>query len=356
MTEAENPNAGFTEVGDRHRFDESALAGWMAQTIPDFEGPLTVHQFKGGQSNPTYRLSTPRRNYVLRRKPPGQLADGGHAIDREARILTALATVDFPVPHVHGLCEDPAIIGTAFYVMDLVEGRIFWDATLPDVPAAERPAYFDAMAETLARLHDIDYRAIGLEDYGRPDGYVARQVRRWTRQYQADLPEAGEEKNLEALIDWLPAHMPADGAPSIVHGDFRIDNMIFHPTEPRIVAVLDWELSTIGQPIADFAYNMMMYRIPPTMLTGLVGADLEALNLPTEADYVDRYRRARGLESAPDLDFYVAFNLFRLAAIFHGIKARIARGTASSAHAQDMIATLPVFSAIAVQQAQGARP
>lgn len=355
MTEAANPNAGFTEVGDRHRFDEAALAAWMASTIPDFEGPLTVHQFKGGQSNPTYRLATPGRNYVLRRKPPGRLAEGAHAVEREARILTALGTVDFPVPHVHGLCEDPSVIGTAFYVMDLVEGRIFWDATLPDVPADERPTYFDAMATTLARLHDVDYRAIGLEDYGRPDGYVARQVKRWTRQYQADLDEAGEEKNLEALIDWLPRHMPADGSPSIVHGDFRIDNMIFHPTEPRIVAVLDWELSTIGQPIADFAYNMMMYRIPPTMLTGLVGADLEALNLPSEAEYVDHYRRARGLDEVYDLDFYVAFNLFRLAAIFHGIKARIARGTASSAHAQDMIATLPIFSAIALQQARDAR-
>ena len=356
MMETANPNAGFTEVGDRHRFDEAALAAWMAATIPDFEGPLTVQQFKGGQSNPTYRLATPGRNYVLRRKPPGQLAEGAHAIEREARILTALGTVDFPVPQVHGLCEDPAVIGTAFYVMDLVEGRIFWDATLPDVPADERSAYFDAMATTLARLHDIDYRAIGLEDYGRPDGYVARQVRRWSRQYQADLAEAGTEKNLEALIDWLPEHMPADGPPSIVHGDFRIDNMIFHPTEPRIVAVLDWELSTIGQPIADFAYNMMMYRIPPTMLTGLVGANLEALNLPSEADYVERYRRARGLTSVADLDFYVAFNLFRLAAIFHGIKARIARGTASSAHARDMVATLPIFSSIAVQQTRNARP
>lgn len=356
MTETANPNAGFAEVGERHRFDEAALAEWMAATIPDFVGPLTVHQFKGGQSNPTYRLSTPGRNYVLRRKPPGRLADGAHAVEREARILTALGTVDFPVPHVHGLCEDPGVIGTAFYVMDLVEGRIFWDATLPDIAAEDRPAYFAAMADTLARLHQIDYRAIGLEDYGRPDGYVARQVKRWTRQYEADLAEAGTEPNLEALIAWLPEHMPPDGAPSIVHGDFRIDNMIFHPTEPRIVAVLDWELSTIGQPIADFAYNMMMYRIPPTMLTGLVGADIGALNLPTEAEYVDLYRRRRGLDAVPNLDFYVAFNLFRLAAIFHGIKARIARGTASSAHAREMIATLPIISKIALQQAMQAQP
>jgi aminoglycoside phosphotransferase (APT) family kinase protein len=356
MSEAANPNAGFTEVGDRHRFDEAALADWMARTIPDFAGPLDVHQFKGGQSNPTYRLSTPGRNYVLRRKPPGQLAEGAHAIEREARILNALGTVDFPVPHVHGLCEDPSVIGTSFYVMDLVEGRIFWDATLPDIAAEDRPAYFAAMAETLARLHQIDYRAIGLEDYGRPDGYVARQVKRWTRQYQADIPEAGPETNLEALIAWLPEHMPTESAPSIVHGDFRIDNMIFHPTEPRIVAVLDWELSTIGEPIADFAYNMMMYRIPPTMLTGLVGADLKALHLPSEADYVDIYRARRALDAVPDLDFYVAFNLFRLAAIFHGIKARIARGTASSAHARDMIATLPIISEIALQQARQARP
>ncbi|GAW41150.1 Putative aminoglycoside phosphotransferase [Brevundimonas sp. SH203] len=351
----DNPNAGFTAVSDKHRFDEAALAQWMAAAIPDFAGPLSVHQFKGGQSNPTYRLSTPGRNYVLRRKPPGQLADGAHAVEREARIVSALGTVDFPVPRVHGLCEDASVIGTAFYVMDLVEGRIFWDATLPDVLAADRPAYFHAMADTLARLHDIDYRAIGLEDYGRPDAYVARQVRRWSRQYQADLAEAGPEKNLEALIDWLTQHMPPDGAPSIVHGDFRIDNMIFHPTEPRVVAVLDWELSTIGQPIADFAYNMMMYRIPPMMLAGLVGADLKTLNLPGEAEYVERYRRRRGLDAVPDLDFYVVFNLFRLAAIFHGIKARIARGTASSAHAREMVATLPLISEIALQQARQAR-
>lgn len=356
MTEAPNPNAGFTEVGDRHRFDEGALGAWMAATIPDYEGPLTVHQFKGGQSNPTYRLSTPGRNYVLRRKPPGKLVEGAHAIEREARVLTTLGTVGFPVPHVHGLCEDPAVIGTAFYVMDLVEGRIFWDATLPDVPAEDRPAYFAAMADTLARLHDIDYRAIGLEDYGRPDGYVVRQVRRWSRQYQADLAEAGSNAALEALIEWLPEHLPPEGAPSIVHGDFRIDNMIFHPTEPRIVAVLDWELSTIGDPIADFAYNMMMYRLPPTMLTGLVGADLQALNLPSEAEYVEGYRRRRGLKAVSDLDFYVAFNLFRLSAIFHGIKARIARGTASSAHARDMVATLPLFSDIALQQTRKTRP
>ncbi len=356
MTEASNPNAGFTTVNDKHRFDEAALAHWMAASVPEFQGPLTVHQFKGGQSNPTYRLSTPSAAYVLRRKPPGQLAEGAHAIEREARILTALGTVDFPVPRVHGLCEDPAVIGTPFYVMDLVEGRIFWDAALPDVPAQDRPAYFNAMADTLARLHEVDYRAIGLEDYGRPNGYVARQVKRWTRQYRADQAEAGPEANLEALIAWLPEHTPEDGPSSIVHGDFRIDNMIFHPTEPRVVAVLDWELSTIGHPIADFAYNMMMYRIPPMMLTGLVGADLANLNLPTEAEYVERYRLRRKLDAVPDLDFYVAFNLFRLAAIFHGIKARIARGTASSAHARDMVATLPVISEIALQQARKAKP
>jgi aminoglycoside phosphotransferase (APT) family kinase protein len=356
MTDIQACNAGFANVNERHRFDEPALAAWMARAIPGYVGPLTVHQFKGGQSNPTYRLSTPGRNYVLRRKPPGVLAEGAHAIDREARILTALGTLDFPVPHVHGLCEDPAVIGTPFYVMDLVEGRIFWDATLPEIAPEERAAYFNAMVDTLARLHAVDYRAIGLEDYGRPDGYVARQVKRWSRQYQADLAEAGREENLEALIAWLSEHIPSDGAASIVHGDFRIDNMIFHPTEPRVVAVLDWELSTIGHPSADFAYNMMMYRMPPVMIAGLVGSDLDALKLPSETDYVGRYCAIREVDRIEDLDTYVVFNLFRLAAIFHGIKARIARGTASSAHALEMVAALPKISMLALSQARKAQP
>lgn len=356
MSDTETSNAGFTSVNPRHQFDEAALATWMADTIPDFAGPLTVHQFKGGQSNPTYRLSTPGRNYVLRRKPPGVLATGAHAVEREARILTALGTVDFPVPHVYGLCEDPLVIGTSFYVMDLIEGRIFWDATLPDIPADERAAYFNAMVDTLARLHAVDYRAIGLEDYGRPDGYVARQVKRWSRQYEADLAEAGPEPDLATLIAWLPEHIPSDDVSSIVHGDFRIDNMIFHPTEPRVVAVLDWELSTIGHPSADFAYNMMMYRMPPVMIAGLVGADLSDLKLPSEAAYIARYLRTRGMDRIDDLDTYVVFNLFRLAAIFHGIKARIARGTASSAHALEMVAALPRIAALALAQARKAKP
>ncbi|CAN5360794.1 phosphotransferase [soil metagenome] len=355
MTDSQTQNSGTTEVRAQHRFDEARLAAWMVANVEGFSGPLTVEQFKGGQSNPTYKLVTPERAYVLRRKPPGKIVQGAHAVEREAKVINALEKVTFPVPHIHGLCTDESVIGTWFYVMDMVEGRIFWDATLPEIPAGERPAYFNAMADTLARLHDVDYPAIGLADYGRPTAYVERQVRRWTKQYHADLAEAGAEPSLEALIDWLPANIPDGDQSSISHGDFRIDNMIFHPSEPRVIAVLDWELSTIGHPLADFAYNLMMYRMPPVIIAGLEGADLVALNIPSEADYIARYCRQRGIESVPNLDFYVAFNLFRLAAIFHGIKARIARGTAASAHAHDMVAALPSIAALAWRQAQEAR-
>lgn len=349
---AETLNSGAGQVREQHRFDEDRLAAWMDLNVKDFSGPLSLTQFKGGQSNPTYKLSTPGKTYVLRRKPPGKTLQGAHAIDREARVLGALGTADFPVPAVHGLCLDETVIGSPFYVMDMVEGRIFWDASLPSVLPAERPAYFRAMAETMARLHDIDHVRIGLADYGQPSNYVQRQIRRWTRQYQADAPEAGVAPALEALIDWLPAHAPQDDAVAISHGDFRIDNMVFHPTEARVVGVLDWELSTIGHPTADFAYNMMMYRMPSMVIAGLKDVDLASLNLPTEADYIDFYCQARGLKDVANLDFYVAFNLFRLAAIFHGIKARVARGTASSAHALEMVAALPALADLAWSEAR----
>jgi aminoglycoside phosphotransferase (APT) family kinase protein len=346
--------SGTTAVREQARFDEGALDGWLAANVPGYAGPLSVEQFKGGQSNPTYKLVTPGHGYVLRRKPPGQLLPGAHAVDREARVLSALGGVGFPVAHVHGLCTDESVIGTMFYVMDMVEGRIFWDATFPDVARDERSAYFDAMNATIAQLHMIDPNAIGLGDYGKVGNYFERQIGRWTKQYQGDLAEAGPDADMERLIAWLPAHIPPGDESRIVHGDFRCDNMIFHPSEPRVLAVLDWELSTLGHPLADFAYHLMMYRMPPEIVAALGGADLAALNIPSEADYVAAYCRRTGRDGIPDLPFYMAFNLFRLAGIVHGIKARVARGTATSAHARETSAALPLLTSLGWQAASRA--
>jgi aminoglycoside phosphotransferase (APT) family kinase protein len=330
-------------VRDTHCLDESALAGWMQAHVAGYAGPLTIEQFKGGQSNPTYKVSTPQRAYVLRRKPPGRLLTGAHAVDREAKVLTALGRTGFPVPHVHGVCTDDAVLGTWFYVMDMVDGRIFWDATFPDVSRDQRPLYFDAMNATLAHLHMIDFAAIGLSDYGRAGNYFQRQIARWSKQYLQDQ-DAGRDPNMDRMIEWLPGHIPPGDETSIVHGDFRCDNMIFHATEPRVIAVLDWELSTLGHPLADFAYHLMMYRMPPLVIAGLLGSDLAALNIPSEADYVAAYCRRTGRSSVPDLDFYIAFNMFRFAGIIHGIKGRAIRGTAASANAKDLIEALPIFA------------
>ena len=353
MASVQDENAGTTAVREAHRFDESRLADWMAANIDGYAGPLTVEQFKGGQSNPTYKLATPGRSYVLRRKPPGQLLKGAHAVEREAKVLSALGTVGFPVAHVYGLCTDDSVIGTWFYVMEMVEGRIFWDATLPEVGRHERAAYFDAMNETLAALHMVDHGAIGLADYGRPGNYFERQIARWSKQYLEDV-DAERDPNMDRLIEWLPANIPPGDETGIVHGDFRVDNMIFHPTEPRVLAVLDWELSTLGHPLADFAYHAMMYRMPPQIVAGLAGADLAALNIPSEEAYVTAYCRRTGRAAMPGYDFYVAFNFFRIAAIFHGIKGRVIRGTASSAQAKERVRVLPELAEVAWAQAQRA--
>jgi len=346
MSTEADANAGTTAVREGYRFDEAALAGWMAANVAGFAGPLTVEQFKGGQSNPTYKLVTPGHAYVLRRKPPGELLKGAHAVEREARVLSALGGAGFPVAHVHGLCTDDDVIGTWFYVMDMVEGRIFWDATFPEVSAGERPAYFDAMNATIAQLHGIDHEAVGLGDYGKPGNYFERQIGRWSKQYLADT-DAGRDPDMDRLIAWLPANIPAGDETAIVHGDFRCDNMIFHPTEPRVLAVLDWELSTLGHPLADFAYHAMMYRMPPHIVAGLAGADLAVLNIPAEADYVAAYCRRTGRAAIPAYEFYIAFNLFRLAAIFHGIKGRAIRGTAASAHALERAKNFPTLARLA---------
>ena len=339
-------NQGASEV--RTRFDEAALARWLAGNVAGYAGPLTVEQFKGGQSNPTYRLTTPDARYVLRRKPAGELVKGAHDVLREARVLTALGPTPVPVPPVLGVCDDDDVIGTAFYVMGMVDGRIFWDATFADVPRDERAAYFDAMNATIAALHQVDPAAVGLADYGKPGNFFARQIARWTRQYIEDV-DAGRDAGMDALVEWLPGAIPDGDETAIVHGDFRCDNMIFHPTRPEVLAVLDWELSTLGNPLSDFAYHATMYRMPPDIVAGLGGADPVALGLPAEADYVAAYCARTGRDGIPDWDFYIAFNFFRLAAIFHGIKGRAIRGTANSAHARERAAAYPRLVQLALE-------
>jgi len=340
-------NSGTTPVREGFGFDERALTAWMERHFAGFEGPLAVEQFRGGQSNPTYQLVTPSRRYVLRRKPTGQLLKGAHALEREARVLSALHGAGFPVPQMLGTSGEEPVIGTWFYVMEMVEGRIFWDATIPGVSREERRALYDAMNATIAQLHRLDPQAIGLGDYGKPGNYFARQVGRWSMQYRDDQL-AGRNPDMDAVIAWLEANMPEeDGASSVIHGDFRIDNLIFHPTEPRVLAVLDWELSTLGHPLADFAYHAMMYHMPSHIVAGLAGADLAALGIPGEQDYVARYCERTGRQAIPDYAYYMAFNFFRLAAIFHGIKGRVIRGTAANEKAKERAKAFPELARLA---------
>jgi aminoglycoside phosphotransferase (APT) family kinase protein len=348
-------NSGTIAVRDAHRFSEARLEAWLADAVPDYAGPLAVEQFKGGQSNPTYRLVTPARSYVLRRKPPGKLLPGAHAVDREYRVISALHAQGFPVARAFALCEDESVIGTPFYVMAMVEGRIFWDATFPEVAADRRADYFDAMNATIAALHNVDPAAAGLGDYGKPGNYFERQIGRWSKQYLGDV-EAGRVPAMDRLAEWLPRNVPQDdGDARIIHGDFRCDNMIFDATEPSVLAVLDWELSTLGHPLADFSYHLMMYRMPAGITAGLAGIDLAALNIPSEDEYVAAYCRRTGRDGIPHLDFYMAFNMFRLSAILHGIKGRVVRGTASSAHAEVAVAGLDGLAELGWAQAQRAR-
>ncbi|HEY5208740.1 MAG TPA: phosphotransferase [Stellaceae bacterium] len=321
-------------VREAHRFDEARLDGWMAANVAFYRGPLTVAQFQGGQSNPTYRLTTPGKNYVMRRKPPGRLLPSAHAVDREYRIITALGSSEVPVATTYGLCTDDSVIGTAFYIMDFVAGRIFWDPVLPGMAPAERGAIYDELNRVIAALHRTDYAARGLADYGRPGNYFVRQIDRWTKQYRASETESIEPMN--RLMAWLPAHVPADDETTIVHGDFRLDNVVFHPTEPRILAVLDWELSTLGNPLGDFAYHMMQWRLGSAIYQrGLADADFAAIGIPDEAQYRALYCRRTGRTDIPNWDFYMVFNMFRLAAILQGIMGRVVEGNASSANARE---------------------
>jgi aminoglycoside phosphotransferase (APT) family kinase protein len=334
---------GTKPMAASHAFDVARLEQWMNEHVAGFQGPLTVLQFKGGQSNPTYWLKGLEQQYVLRSKPGpvAKLLPSAHAIEREFRVMRALAGTDVPVAQMEALCEDEAVIGRAFYVMAFVEGRVLWDQSLPDLPKAERAAYYDELNRVIAALHDIDPAAIGLADYGKPGNYFERQISRWTKQYLSSVTQPIEA--MDRLIEWLPLNLPAsakdDSRPSIVHGDYRLDNVIFHPTEARILAVLDWELSTIGHPLADFSYHCMSWHIPQATGRGIGGCDLASLGIPLEQDYVRRYvdrlpGRFQAVDLATDWNFYLAYNLFRIAAILQGIARRVVDGTAANAQAQ----------------------
>ena len=334
----EAQNTGTKPVAESHRFDEARLAGWLKANVADFEGPLEVRQFKGGQSNPTYQLVTPSKTYVMRRKPPGKLLPSAHAVDREFRVISALYPTGFPVPRPFALCEDDEVVGTTFYVMDFIEGRVLWDQSLPAYAPPERRAIHMAALKTLADLHNTDYRAVGLEGFGREGNYMLRQIARWTKQYKAS--ETQHLDSMERLIEWLPRTVPPDEQTTIVHADYRLDNMIMHQTEPRVVAVLDWELATLGNPLADFSYVLMNW------VNGAISQipDLEAWGIPTMREYIDEYCRLTGRSGLPELDWYFAYNAFRLAGICQGIVGRVRDGTANSPQAATMAERVPLLA------------
>jgi aminoglycoside phosphotransferase (APT) family kinase protein len=343
---------GVKPVEERHRIDAARLDAWLREHVEGYGGTLEMAQFKGGQSNPTYRLSAGGRHYALRRKPPGKLLPSAHAVDREFRVISALHGVGFPVARPYALCEDDAVIGTAFYVMDCVEGRVLWDQALPGMTKPERRAIWEELNRVMALLHGIDYEAVGLSGFGKPGSYIARQVDRWTKQYRAS--ETQKIEAMDRLMEWLPQNIPPGDETTVVHGDFRLDNTVFHPTEPRILAVLDWELSTLGHPLADFAYHAMSWHIPPGQFRGIAGLDFGALGIPTEREYVDMYcaRTGRGRIDASTWDYYVAYNLFRLAAILQGIAKRVLDGTAASTHAAEAGQRAPLLAGLGWQQVE----
>ena len=341
---------GTRPVSDQHAFDQATLSAWLQLNLPGFEGPLSVEMFKGGQSNPTYKLITPGRVYVMRAKPGpvARLLPSAHAIEREYRVMSALRGTGVPVAQMHVLCEDESVIGRAFYVMECVDGRVMWDQSLPGLDRAGRAAIYDEMNRVLAALHTVRPDEVGLDGYGKPGNYFERQIGRWSKQYVASITQPIPE--MDRLMEWLPQAIPAmardESMVSVVHGDYRLDNLMFHPAEPRVLAVLDWELSTLGHPLADFSYHCMSWHIPPGLFRGIGGLDLAELGIPSEADYIARYCERTGFATPQQLqadwNFYLAYNMFRLAAILQGIGKRVEAGTASSEQA--------------VRSAAGARP
>jgi aminoglycoside phosphotransferase (APT) family kinase protein len=353
---------GTRAVSEKHQFDTAALAAWLQQNLPGFEGPLTVEMFKGGQSNPTYKLITPKQSYVMRAKPGpvAKLLPSAHAVEREFAVMSGLHGTDVPVPRMYCLCEDEAIIGRAFYVMEFMQGRVLWDQALPGMTNEQRRDIYLEMNRVIAALHTVKFADRGLAGYGKPGNYFERQIGRWSKQYVASITTPIPE--MDKLMEWLPAHIPADARDetksSIVHGDFRLDNLMFHPTEPRVLAVLDWELSTLGHPLADFSYHCMAWHIPPGSFRGIGGLDVQALGIPTEDEYIRLYCDRTGLTTPDQLkadwNFYMAYNLFRLAAILQGIAKRVEAGTASSAQATSSGAGARPLAEMAWQFAQKA--
>ncbi len=346
---------GTMPVAERQQFDVAVLANYLRDRLPDTKGELTVEQFRGGQSNPTFLLRYASRSYAMRCKPgpAARLLPSAHAIEREFRVLDALAATEVPVPAVYCLCEDESIIGRAFYVMEFVSGRVLWDQSLAGLTRDDRGAIYDEMNRVIALLHSIDFAAIGLADFGRPGNYFARQIARWSKQYKAS--ETTPIPEMDRLIEWLPEHIPAGEESSIVHGDYRLDNLVFDPTRPRVLAILDWELSTIGHPLADFSYHCMGYHIAPGQFRGIGGLDHVALGIPTEAQYIARYCERTGRQGIDHWDFYMAYNMFRLAGILQGIMKRVVDGTAASEKARDAGARAAPLArmAWAIVQARG---
>lgn len=338
---------GTRPVSDKHAFDVPALEAWLKKNLPGFDGPLSVEMFKGGQSNPTYKLGTPKQSYVMRAKPGpvAKLLPSAHAIEREFAVMTGLAGTDVPVPRMFCLCEDESVIGRAFYVMEFMQGRVLWDQALPGMTNTQRAEIYDEMNRVISALHTVKFAERGLAGYGKPGNYFERQIGRWSKQYKASADGAGPMSQpipaMEKLVEWLPANIPSaardESKVSIVHGDYRLDNLMFHPSEPRVIAVLDWELSTLGHPLADFSYHCMSWHIPHSGFRGISGLDIASLGIPSEDDYIRRYCDRTGLTTVADLkadwNFYMAYNMFRIAAILQGIAKRVEAGTASSAQA-----------------------
>ncbi len=338
MSQPSDAFAGTRPLDPDKRLDETRLTPWLEANIEGFDGLVEVRQFNGGNSNPTYVVFTPTTKYVMRRKPPGVLLPSAHAVDREFRVMNALGKTGFPVPRVHALCADESVIGTMFYVMDMVDGRVLWDLKLPEMSKDDRTRVYEDQVATLARLHEVDYAAVGLADYGAPGAYFERQMGRWTKQYRAAEDQANPA--MDRLIADLAAAVPADGRTSLVHGDFRLDNMALHPTEPKVAAVFDWELSTLGDPLADIAYYLMHWVMPEGERATLIGADLKALGIPSLEEMAARYCALTGRAGIEGLDWSLAYNLFRLAAIRQGIAARVKQGNASNPRAASAAASI----------------
>jgi aminoglycoside phosphotransferase (APT) family kinase protein len=343
---------GVKPVEERHRIDAGRLQDFLKDKVEGFRGPLEIEQFKGGQSNPTYRITAAGKRYALRRKPPGKLLPSAHAVDREFKVIKALHSVGFPVAKPYVLCEDDAVIGTAFYLMDCIDGRVLWDQSLPAMAKSERRAIWEELNRVIALLHSVDYRAVGLADFGKAGSYIERQVGRWSKQYVAS--QTVKIEAMDNMISWLPKNIPSTDETTIVHGDYRLDNTVFHPTEPRLLAVLDWELSTLGDPLADFSYHCMSWHIPPGKFRGIEGLPLEELGIPTEKEYVALYFKRTGRKGVdPSVwDYYMAYNLFRIAAICQGIAKRVVDGTAASEHARDAGARAPLLAELGWRQVE----